>query len=105
MPPPTGQIILDFSVRDTEEKRKEYDSRKTLEQAIEKALEDKNWALMSEGIRYRLGLLGGRIRGYESEEDLQQLTKSRMKGKGKHVNLSKTRPLAYADTFPDNIQL
>ena len=48
MPPPTGQIILDFSVRDMEEKRKEYDSRNTLEKTIEKVLEDKNWALMSE---------------------------------------------------------
>ncbi|MBI3618733.1 hypothetical protein HY213_01720 [Candidatus Peregrinibacteria bacterium] len=79
MPPPTGQIILNFSVRDTDEKREEHDSRKTLEKAIEKILEDKNWALMSEGISYRLGFLSGRIRGYESEEDLKVLTKLRMK--------------------------
>lgn len=105
MPPPTGQIILDFSVRDTEEKRKEHDSQKTLEKTIEKALEDKNWVLMSEGIRYRLGLLGGRIRGYESEEDLQQLTKSRMKGKGKHVNLAKTQTAEYASALPDDVML
>lgn len=83
MLPPTGQIIVDFSVRDMEEKREEYDSRKTLEKTIEKVLEDKNWSLMFDGVSYRLGLLSGRIRGYESEEDLQDLTKSRMKKIGK----------------------
>ena len=79
MPPPDRQIIINFSVRDTEEKRESYDSEKTLQKIFEKALEDKNWALMSDGIRYRLGFLSGRIRGYETEEDLQELTKSRMK--------------------------
>jgi len=88
MSPPAQQVIVEFTVRDTEEKREEYDSRKTLDKAIEKALDNKNWAL-AEGVSYRLGLLSGRIRGYESEEDLQKLTKSRMKKKGKLVNLSK----------------
>lgn len=105
MPPPDRQILLNFSVRDIEEKREEYDSRKALEKAIEGILEDKNWALTSERVSYRLGLLTGRIRGYESEEELQQLTKSRMKGKGKNVKLSKARPLAHIGTFPDNLEL
>jgi len=30
---------------------------------------------MSEGIRYRLGFLSGRLRGYEKEEDLVKLVK------------------------------
>ena len=105
MSPPSPQIILNFTVRDMEEKREEYDSRKTLQKTIESVLEDKNWALASEGVSYRLGLLDGRIRGYESKEDLEQLTKSRMKKKGKLVNTSKARSLAYADTFPSNLQL
>ena len=105
MSPPAPQIILNFTVRDMEEKREEYDSRKTLQKTIESVLEDKNWALASEGVSYRLGLLDGRIRGYESKEDLEQLTKSRMKKKGKLVNTSKARSLAYADTFPSNLQL
>jgi hypothetical protein len=82
----------------------EYDSRKTLEKIIEGLLEEKNWALTSEGVTYRLGFLSGRIRGYESEEDLQELTKSRMKKQGKHVKLSKPKRLAFADTFPDDLQ-
>ena len=28
------------------------------------------WRLMSDGIHYRLGLLGGRLRAYEREEEL-----------------------------------
>lgn len=103
MPPPDRQIIINFSVRDTEEKRESYDSEKTLQKIFETALEDKNWALMSDGIHYRLGLLSGRIRGYETEEDLQELTKSRMKKQGKHVKLTKSRE--YTSMLPDDIVL
>ncbi len=79
MPPPAQQIVLNFSVRDTQEKREEHDSCKTLQKTIGGLLEDKYWALTSEGVSYRLGLLDGRIRGYETKEDLEKLTRSRMK--------------------------
>ncbi|OGJ55461.1 hypothetical protein A2706_02980 [Candidatus Peribacteria bacterium RIFCSPHIGHO2_01_FULL_51_35] len=105
MSPPAQQIILNFTVRDMEEKREDYDSRKTLEKTIEGILEDKNWALASEGVSYRLGMLDGRIRGYESKEDLEQLTKSRMKKKGKLVKLSKSNSSKYSSMFPDNVEL
>ncbi len=104
MSPPAPQIILNFSVRDMEEKREDYDSRKTLEKTIEEILENKNWALTSEGVTYRLGMLDGRIRGYESKEDLEQLTRSRMKKMGKHVKLSKSKRPEFAGTFPDGLQ-
>jgi len=87
MPPPDRQIIINFSARDTEEKRESYDSEKTLEKLFEKTLEDTNWSLMSDGVHNRLGVLSGRIRGYETEEDLQELTKVRMKKQGKRVKL------------------
>jgi len=105
MSPPAPQIILNFSVRDMEEKREDYDSRKTLEKTIEKVLEDKNWALTSEGVTYRLGMLDGRIRGYESEDDLEQLTKSRMKKQGKLVKLSQSKASRYSSMLPNNIEL
>jgi hypothetical protein len=79
MPASEREIILHFSVRDTKDDREEYDSRKTLQKTIENVLDDTNWSLLSDGIDYRLGLLSGRIRGYESEPDLEALTKSRMK--------------------------
>lgn len=88
MPPPGQQIHVEFTVRDTVEKREEYDSRKTLDKAIEAALDNKNWAL-AEGTSYRLGLLSGRIRAYESEEELEKLAKIRIKKSKKRKTLSK----------------
>ena len=79
MPTPGREIILEFSVRDVKDNREERDSRKTLEETIEKVLDNTNWALLSRGVDYRLGLLSGSIRGYETDEDLQKLTKTRLK--------------------------
>ena len=87
MPANDEQIVIHFTVRDTEDDREEYTSRNTLKKTIEKALEDKNWKLLSDGVSYRLGMLSGKIRGYESEKDIQELVKSRMKKKGKAVNI------------------
>jgi hypothetical protein len=50
-----------------------------LKKLIQKALEDTNWRLMSEGISYRLGYLKGRLRAYESEEDLKKLVLQKAK--------------------------
>lgn len=84
MPAPSGEIVLEFTVRDTED-REDYDSRKALQKVIEKVLGNTNWSLINQSISYRLGLLTGRIRGVESEEDLEKLTKSRMKKGRKKV--------------------
>ncbi len=72
--PEMGQyIIIDFSVNETKEDRKGYDSQNTLKKLIKSALEDTNWRLMSDGIQYRLGILTGRLKAYEREEDLAKL--------------------------------
>lgn len=60
---------------------------------------------MSEGVSYRLGFLSGRIRGYESEQDLQELTKSRMKKNGKHVKVTNSKSRKYASMLRDDIVL
>jgi len=83
MPASPQDIVLHFSVRDLKVNRKELDSRQTLEKMIHDVFSETNWSLTSEGVSYRLGLLSGRIRGYESEEDLEKLTRSRMKKKPK----------------------
>jgi hypothetical protein len=81
---PSGrEIVLEFSIRDMQDSRKDLESRKTLQETIESALEMTNWSLYPDSVTYRLGLLSGRIRGYESEEDLEKLTRSRMKKKSK----------------------
>lgn len=81
MPASERDIVLHFSARDLKVNRKEQDSRQTLEKMIQEVLSETNWSLASEGVSYRLGFLSGRIRGYESQEDLEKLTRSRMKKK------------------------
>lgn len=75
--PEMGQyVIIDFSVNDMKEDRKQYDSQNTLKKLIKNALEGNNWKLMSEGVQYRLGILTGRLKAYEREEDLVGLIKN-----------------------------
>ena len=71
--PDLGRIVsIEFSVEemDTENER---ESVRKLKKILQDLLKDTNWRLMSEGISYRLGLLTGRLRVYESEEDLVKL--------------------------------
>lgn len=68
-------VIIQFTVQDNKSGRVEYDSRLILQKLIKRTLSDTNWRLMSEGINYRLGILSGRLRGYEREEDLLELIK------------------------------
>ena len=70
-------IIINFTVQDNKTDRGEYDSRIQLQRLIKKTLEKTNWRLMSEGIMYRLGILSGRLRGYELEEDLIKLIRDK----------------------------
>jgi hypothetical protein len=48
-------------------------SASNLQKLVKKTLIGTNWRLMTQGIDYRLGLLSGRLRAYESEEDLLKL--------------------------------
>lgn len=73
------EVSLEFSCLDTKDDREEYQSKRTLHKAIEKALEDTNWRVMSAGVSYRLGFLSGSLRAHESEEDLKKLVEQRMK--------------------------
>ncbi|MBD3282484.1 MAG: hypothetical protein GF387_02640 [Candidatus Portnoybacteria bacterium] len=70
-------VIVEFTVQDNNEKREEYDSRSQLKKLLKQILEKTNWRLMSDGIYYRLGILTGRLRSYENEEDLLKLVKSK----------------------------
>ena len=69
-------VIVDFSVTDGKEGRNEYQSQNGLKKLIKGVLEETNWRLMSEGINYRLGILTGRIKAYEREDDLMELVKN-----------------------------
>lgn len=63
-------VFIGFGCLDGKSDREDYDSRKILKKLVNKALEETNWRLTSDGISYRLGYLSGRIRAYENEEDL-----------------------------------
>ncbi len=68
-------IIINFTTQDNKTGRREYDSRIQLQRILKKVLAKTNWRLMSEGVNCRLGILSGRLRGYENEEDLLKLVK------------------------------
>lgn len=70
-------IIISFSVQDNRTNREEYDSKIQLQRLLKTSLEKINWRLMSEGVSYQLGVLNGRLRGFELEEDLLKLTKKK----------------------------
>ncbi|MDP3997644.1 MAG: hypothetical protein Q8P73_04060 [bacterium] len=76
------QVVVSFSVQDErsdrEGKSSEYDFKRLLKQF----LANTNWRLMSDGVHYRLGVLTGRLKGYDREADMMELAKQRLK-KGK----------------------
>lgn len=72
----TRDVVVPFTVHDIQEGREDRTSCYDLQRLIKKTLEDTNWRLMSEGVNYRLGMLNGRFRAYEREEDLIKLIKS-----------------------------
>lgn len=72
--PEMGKFVaVPFVVQDEKTNREEYDSRMELKKLIETTLSETNWRLMSDGISYRVGYLSGRLRCYESEDELAKL--------------------------------
>jgi len=70
-------VSVPFIINDSKSDRKERNSSLELQKIIKNLLKDTNWRLMSEGISYRLGILTGRFRAYESEEDLLKLIRQK----------------------------
>jgi len=70
-------VIIDFSIIETKDNREEHKSQNTLKKLINELLGDTNWRLMSGGINYRLGILTGRLKAYEREEDLVEIIKKK----------------------------
>ena len=73
-------IIIDFTVQDAISNTgdtHEYDRRINLKRTIEKTLFDTNWKLIGDSIMYRLGILNGRLKGLETEEEIVEMVKAR----------------------------
>lgn len=66
-------VVINFTVQDNKSGRPEYDSIRRLKNIFKTGLNKTNWHLMSDGIFYKLGILSGRLRGYENDEDLLKL--------------------------------
>lgn len=66
-------VILGFGVQDVKVGRDKLNSEYDLKRLLKTTLEDTNWRLMSDGVNYRLGFLAGRLKGFESEEDILKL--------------------------------
>lgn len=71
-------VSMDFNVEDTTNTG-EYDSRTKLARLLKKTLGETTWRLMSDGVSYRLGILTGRIRVFENEEELVKLVNKNKK--------------------------
>lgn len=65
-------VSIEFSVEEMETDNERASVQK-LTKLLKKMLKETNWRLMSDGISYRLGMLSGRLRVYESEEDMLKL--------------------------------
>lgn len=95
--PEIGKIAyVSFSCLDSKSDREDYDSRKTLQATIRKALSSTNWRLTSDGISYRLGYLAGKLRAYEEEDELKKLViKNGIKIKPKKISEAEIKKNAY----------
>ncbi|MEX0909750.1 MAG: hypothetical protein WDZ75_00470 [Candidatus Paceibacterota bacterium] len=70
-------LIVSFRVSDSKSDRQDRASTHDLQKIIKKTLADTNWRLMSDGCSYRLGIVTGRLRAYEREEDLLDLIRGK----------------------------
>ncbi|MFA6458266.1 MAG: hypothetical protein WCV72_02645 [Patescibacteria group bacterium] len=89
----TKYVITEFTIRDGKSGRNQYDSRSQLKKAIEEALIDTNWVLMSGGIDYRMGFLNGKLKGIEDEEELIKLIENRQNKPKNTEKRSSDKPL------------
>ena len=71
----TKFAMLTFTVLDPANRDKK-ESLKQISTILDKTLFETNWRLVSTSLDYRLGIVTGRIRAYETEDDLLKLAKS-----------------------------
>lgn len=66
-------VLVPFTVQETKSKRRDCESVADLYDLLKTALKDTNWRAPKDLITYRLGFLSGKLKGYESEDDLLKL--------------------------------
>jgi C4-type Zn-finger protein len=66
-------VIVPFTLQDIKPKRRDLESTSDLYDLLKPKMEETNWRVPKDQINYRLGFLSGKLKGYESEEDLLKL--------------------------------
>jgi hypothetical protein len=87
-------MAIPFSCLDDRPERGDYDSRTILKKLITTALADTNRQLMSQGVSHRLGYLSGRLRAYESDDDLRKLVEKQLSAGTRKTPLARLTPPA-----------
>jgi hypothetical protein len=68
-------LVVPFRINDSNSKRRDRESTSELQKILKKQLMNTSWRLMSDGCNYRLGIVTGRLRAYEKEDDLLKLVR------------------------------
>lgn len=76
------QVVVPFNVIEGKD-RNEDESRFNLHKLISKQLDDSNWRLVRTSLTYRMGYLTGKLKGYETDEDLRDLLEKKAKKQSK----------------------
>lgn len=66
-------VIVPFNFQDSDNIRSRKNNLSNLEKLIKNTLEETNWRLLSGSLMNRLGFISGRLKGYEQDEDLQEI--------------------------------
>ena len=87
-------VIVEFIVHD-EKDRSDYDSKRQLRKLIKSTLEGTNWRLMTDAVDYNLGVLSGRLRGYQHDEELLKLVAPKKGSIENSIYLDETKQIKY----------
>ncbi len=67
-------VIVPFNLQDGDNLRNKRGNLRDLEKLISKTLDGTNWRLLSGSLMNRLGFISGKLKGYEQEEDLLEIS-------------------------------
>lgn len=66
-------VIVPFSFQDSDSVRSRKNNLSDLEKLIKNKLKGTNWRLLNGSLINRLGFISGKLKGYEQDEDLQEI--------------------------------
>ena len=67
------ELYVPFIVYDEKKDRTPLESSFWLKKRLKMVLKNTNWRLMSDGVTYKVGMLEGRLRVYDTEEEMKKL--------------------------------